>query len=105
LLAAAFFTRITKIDVPGLGLSVEMGAKVAKVSAEAAEGDPERTEQIFTRIAPEVADYLRSNPNRYVVTGAPGTGKSTLVDRLATHLRQAKKTARINADFGMRRSG
>jgi LAO/AO transport system kinase len=31
------------------------------------------------------------------VTGPPGAGKSTLVDRLATHLRQAKKTVGIVA--------
>ena len=57
ILAAAFFNRITNIAVPGLGLTVAVQAKVAGKAAKAAHGDPEKTSEIYKRVAPEVADY------------------------------------------------
>jgi LAO/AO transport system kinase len=52
---------------------------------------------------PEAEEILRSlfphtgNAYRVGITGAPGTGKSTLVDRLAAHYRAAKKGVGIIA--------
>jgi LAO/AO transport system kinase len=53
--------------------------------------------------APEAEELLRrlfpftGHARKIGVTGAPGTGKSTLVDRLASHYRDEKKTVGIIA--------
>jgi LAO/AO transport system kinase len=49
-------------------------------------------EEILRQLFPHTG-----NAYRIGITGAPGTGKSTLVDRLATHYRDEKKTVGIIA--------
>lgn len=60
LLLAVFFNRATELSLPG-GISIKLGARVARKAAEAAPGDPEKIAKIYEQVAPQVAieDYVR----------------------------------------------
>src|ERR1700691_4254965 len=58
----------------------------------AIENREREAEKILRQLFPHTGHAYRVG-----ITGAPGTGKSTLVDRLASHYRSAKKTVGIIA--------
>jgi len=83
-----------------------MPASVENWTEQIRAGDIRAMSRAITAIengAPEAGQILRelfpATGNAYLVgvTGAPGTGKSTLVDRLAAHHRSRKKTVGIIA--------
>src|ERR1700745_1357981 len=83
-----------------------MMESVTSWAAQVRAGDPRAIPRAITAIEnsdPRAEDLLRelfpSTGRAYVigVTGAPGTGKSTLVDKLAAHYRAEGKTVGITA--------
>lgn len=83
-----------------------MAEKITQWAAQVRAGEPRAISRAITAIEnadPRAEDLLRelfpATGRAYVigVTGAPGTGKSTLVDRLAAHYRGRGKTVGIIA--------
>lgn len=83
-----------------------MNARIGDWASQVRSGDARAISRAISAIehaSPEAEQILRElfphtgHAYRVGITGAPGTGKSTLVDRLAAHYRSAGKTAGILA--------
>jgi LAO/AO transport system kinase len=92
--------------IPQVVKHAEMTTSIEKWAAQVRAGDVRAIARAVSAIENrerEAEEILRQlfphtgHAYRIGITGAPGTGKSTLVDRLATHYRAAKKSVGIIA--------
>ena len=97
---------MTTIDIDGLSAAIRAGDRKALARAitlveSTRKADRARAEALLTRLLPAAGKSLRIG-----ISGAPGAGKSTLIERLGEHIAgEGKKLAVLAVDPSSRRSG